>query len=203
MFLSLFEDKPLKLEWTDGWVLYDPHFLDGPDSDQFLAYLTHVIPWEQKKVRIFGKWVDQPRLTAFYGDEHVSYTYSGLNWQATPWTPPLAELKEALEKSTGQVFNSVLLNLYRNGEDSMGWHSDDEASLGKNPLIASVSLGAERNFMLRHRQDKKKKQSLVLHHGSLLLMGGALQHHWQHQLPKTRSLAEARINLTFRNIIIS
>jgi alkylated DNA repair dioxygenase AlkB len=202
MHFSLFEEEPLHLQLKDGWIMYDPCFLEPANCDQYLAYLTHVVPWEQQKVQMFGKWVDQPRLTAFYGDPGVSYTYSGLTWQVQAWPPPLAELRKVIEERCSKQFNSVLLNYYRDGQDSMGWHSDDEPSLGRNPLIASVSFGAERKFMLRHRQKKSSRQEIVLRHGSLLVMGGALQHHWQHQLPKSKKVREARINLTFRNIIL-
>jgi alkylated DNA repair dioxygenase AlkB len=202
MRLSLFKEQPLKLEWEDGWIFYDPFFLEDEVSDYYLANLTHIVPWQQQQVKIFGKWVDQPRLTALYGDTGLSYTYSGLCLEAIPWTPPLAELREAIEDSCDAHFNSALLNHYRDGQDSMGWHSDDEGSLGENPFIASVSLGAERTFMLRHRHDRFKKRSLKLKHGSLLLMGGALQHYWQHQLPKTKKPVSPRINLTFRKLIL-
>lgn len=200
MDLPLFDTEPLTIKFDDGWIFYDPFFLNNELSDFYLAYLTHLVPWQQYQVRIFGKWQNQPRLTALYGDAGLAYTYSSLRLEALPWTPPLAELKGSIEDACEAKFNTALLNYYRDGQDSMGWHSDDEASLGTNPFIASLSLGAARKFMLRHKQDRQQKKSFSLKHGSLLLMGGALQHHWQHQLPKTKA-ASPRINLTFRKLV--
>lgn len=201
MDLPLFDDAPVQLQLGDSWVLYDPFFLDHEVSDYYYDYLSRQVPWQQQQVRIFGRWVEQPRLTALYGDAGLAYTYSGLRLEAIPWSTPLLELKISIEQYSEATFNTSLLNYYRNGQDSMGWHSDDEASLGKNPLIASLSLGAERKFMLRHKQDQQQKKNLTLRHGSLLLMGGALQHQWQHQLPKSKKVHEPRINLTFRTLV--
>lgn len=200
MDIPLFDQQPVTMRFDDGWIFYDPFFLNGEKSDFYLAYLTNIVPWQQYQVRVFGKWQNQPRLTALYGNHGLAYTYSGLRLEAIPWTPPMAELKKGIENACEAEFNTALLNFYRDGRDSMGWHSDDEASLGKNPLIASLSLGAERKFMLRHKSDRQQKKSFSLRHGSLLLMGGALQHHWQHQLPKAKEAAP-RINLTFRKLV--
>lgn len=201
MGLSLFKEEPFQEEWEDGWIFYDPHFMEAEAADFYLAYLTHMVDWQQHQVRIFGKWVNQPRLTALYGDDGFSYTYSGLTLPALPWTPPLADLKAIIETSCEASFNTALFNYYRDGQDSMGWHSDDENSLGNDPFIASLSLGAERKFMLKHKRNSWQKKSIVLQHGSILLMGGALQHHWQHQLPKSRKVSKPRINLTFRTLM--
>lgn len=149
---------------------------------------------------MFGKLLPMPRLTAWYGDK--GYTYSGLHNKPQPWLPVLLELKERVEQASGNKYNSVLLNLYRTGQDSMGWHSDDEAELGNEPAIASLSFGGERKFSFRHRTRKDlKSQSIDLAHGSLLLMQGATQHHWLHQVPKTARAMTPRINLTFRKVV--
>lgn len=138
----------------------------------------------------------EPRLSAWYGD--AAYTYSGKTRQPHAWMPILDALRQRIEIACQARFNSVLLNLYRNGQDSMGLHSDDEPELGPEPLIASLSLGAERRFVLRHKTLTDQRHTLTLAHGSLLLMAGRTQHAWKHGLPKAKSVAEPRINLTFR-----
>ena len=166
-------------------------------TEEVFARLRAETPWRQDSIVLFGKRHLQPRLTAWYGD--ASYTYSGLRLDPLPWTPLLAELRTAVEQACGRRFNSVLLNYYRNERDSMGMHSDDEPELGPEPAIASLSFGATRDFLLRHKRNKRTLK-LELHDGSLLLMSGALQSHWVHGINKaTRALGE-RINLTFRYI---
>jgi alkylated DNA repair dioxygenase AlkB len=153
---------------------------------------------------MYGKRIAVPRLTAWFGDAETNYTYSGLTMVPEPWTPELLELKSRLEpRARGTTFNSVLLNLYRDGNDSVAWHSDDEPELGRNPVIASLSLGQARSFRLKHDHDDSiPPVQIELTHGSLLVMSGALQHHWKHQLPKRRSVnLGPRINLTFRQIL--
>lgn len=198
--LPLFPDapSPQDLPVVDGIVKYWPQLYPPAEADAYLAELQQTIAWREEAITLFGQQVMQPRLTAWYGDTGQSYTYSGLTMQAYPWTPRLAQIKADLEAATGHRYNSVLLNLYRHGRDSMGWHSDDEPELGQNPAIASLSLGQTRRFHLRHKRDKNRKLHLDLAHGSLLLMAGALQHHWQHQLPKSQRPLAPRINLTFR-----
>ena len=166
-------------------------------TDEVLRRLRDETPWRQDSIVLFGKQHLQPRLTAWYGD--ASYTYSGLRLDPLPWTPLLAELRAAVETACGSRFNSVLLNYYRNERDSMGMHSDDEPELGAEPTIASLSFGATRSFILRHKRNKRTCK-LDLHDGSLLLMSGSLQSNWLHGINKAaRSLGE-RINLTFRFI---
>ena len=166
-------------------------------SEEVFARLRAETPWRQDSIVLFGKRHLQPRLTAWYGD--ASYTYSGLRLDPLPWTPLLAELRQAVEHACGRPFNSVLLNYYRNERDSMGMHSDDEPELGPEPAIASLSFGATRSFVLRHKRNKRTLK-LALNDGSLLLMSGTLQSHWLHGIHKaTRALGE-RINLTFRYI---
>ena len=160
--------------------------------------LLNETPWREDSVVVYGKRHLQPRLTAWYGD--ASYTYSGLRLEPLPWTALLLEIRAAVEAACGQRFNSVLLNRYRNERDSMGMHSDDEAELGKDPVIASLSYGATRNFILRHKRDKRTVR-LPLEDGSLLVMGGQLQKNWLHGINKSTRALGARINLTFRYIV--
>jgi len=145
--------------------------------------------------------MDVPRLTAWYGDEGKSYRYSGHTYHPQPWSSALLEVRRAIEPVCGVVFNSVLLNYYRDERDSVGWHSDDEPELGVNPVIGSVSFGATRSFQLRHKQDRKQKLTVELSNGSLLVMRGPTQHHWLHQVPKSAAAKGARVNLTFRAIL--
>ena len=165
---------------------------------EIAARLLAETPWREESVVVYGKRHLQPRLTAWYGD--ASYTYSGLRLEPLPWTALLLELRAAVEAACGHNFNSVLLNRYRNGRDSMGMHSDDEPELGADPVIASLSYGATRTFILRHKRDKRTVR-LPLEDGSLLLMRGQLQRNWLHGINKsTRPLGE-RLNLTFRYIV--
>lgn len=186
---------------ADGQVIIYQHFFDKIESDRFFAKLLNNINWQQDKIRIFGKEVNLPRLTAWYGDEKKSYTYSGITMNPEPWTPNLFLVKKRIEEKVNTNFNSVLVNLYRNGQDYVSWHSDDEKELGKNPIIASVSFGATRRFLLRHKSNKNLETiDISLSHGSLLIMKGSTQHFWKHQVPKTAKVKTERINLTFRNI---
>lgn len=190
-----------QLSLPEAEVYLVPNFIAPAAQPQLQQTLEQEAAWRQEEIRMFGKAVPQPRLTAWYADAGKSYTYSGLRWEPLPWLPALRELRHQLEQTTGAAFNSVLLNLYRHGQDSMGWHSDDEPELGRNPIIASITLGAPRIFAFRHRQLPDQKLRLTLPSGSLLLMAGATQHHWQHQLPKTAKAVEPRVNLTFRYIL--
>ncbi len=191
---------PQALFLPDGELTFHPAFFPPAESDRLLQGLVQNTPWRQDKIRLFGKEIDQPRLTAWYGDPGKSYTYSGLRLEPLPWTPLLLEIKGSVEKAAGGAFNSVLLNYYRNGQDSMGWHSDDEPELGAEPTIASLSLGARRRFVLRHRSDPDRKLALDLAAGSLLVMAGQTQQHYRHALPRTRRAVGERINLTFRHV---
>ncbi len=180
-------------------VIFCPRFLSREAGDRLFHQLLQETAWRQEAVRIFDKSIPQPRLTAWYGDPHTAYTYSGIKLHPEPWTPTLLDLKSQIELQTQAEFNSVLLNLYRDGQDSVSWHSDNEPELRRNPIIASLSLGATRRFSLKHRQRKDLKPvHLELSHGSLLLMLGDTQKNWLHQVPKTNQLVEKRISLTFR-----
>ena len=196
--MDLFAESPLQLPNADLQLL--SHWLQASVADQWLEQLTQQTPWQQPQVRIYGRQLAVPRLVAWYGDAEASYRYSGLTHQPLPWTPLLAQIRAQVEQAAGQTLNGVLLNYYRDGQDSMGWHSDDEAELGTNPLIASLNLGGTRRFDLRRKGHNRIEHSLHLQHGSLLVMRGPTQHHWQHQVAKTRTPCAPRLNLTFRLI---
>jgi len=185
----------------DGEAFLLNHFFVEEDSDRYLDLLTKEIPWRQEPVVIMGRTIMQPRLTALHGDSGKRYRYSGITMTPHPWTATLLDIKTRVEAAVNHRFTTALLNLYRNGEDSMGWHSDDEKELGRDPVIASVSFGAARAFQLRHRTDLSSHIEVSLEHGSLLIMRGPTQHHWLHRLPKRLRTSEPRINITFRTIL--
>lgn len=189
--------QPLNL--PDADITYFPELFTKAESDRFFASLLHTVHWRQETVCIAGKPVPLPRLTAWYGDR--PYTYSGITHPPSAWLPDLLLIKHRVEQVCQQQFNSVLLNLYRHGQDSVSWHSDDEAAFQENAAIASVSLGAIRKFMLKHTLQPSLRTSLELPHGSLLLMQGTTQKYWLHQVPKTRKAVTPRINLTFRQLV--
>lgn len=171
------------------------------ESDRIFTQLQQQTHWKQEFIKLYGKPIAVPRLTAWYGDEGKSYTYSKIEMTPNPWTSTLLEIKSKIEAMSDMTFNSVLLNLYRDGKDSVAWHSDDEPELGENPSIGSVSFGAARRFMFKHKQQKNLRQEVELTHGSFLLMQGPTQHFWLHQIPKTAKPLQPRINLTFRVIV--
>lgn len=180
---------------------YHPLLFDPQEQSLLMNALQKEIPWKQEHIKLFGKTHPTPRLTAWHGDEHCVYKYSGVVNQPFPWTPSLLTIKSRIENlSNGTTFNCVLLNFYRDGSDKMGWHSDDEKELGPNPSIASVSFGATRRFDFKHKTEANNKFSIHLESGSLLLMQGDMQHHWLHQIPAQKRIQEPRINLTFRYI---
>jgi len=189
-----------QLALPDGDVAVYQTFFDTQQSDRFFSELYSNTKWSQEFFKLYGKSVPIPRLTAWYGDEGKSYTYSKITMHPQPWTPALEEIKAQVESVAKIKFNSVLLNLYRHGKDSVAWHSDDEPELGENPLIASVSFGSTRRFMLKHKYKGELKAEIALTHGSCLIMQGTTQHCWLHQIPKTAKAVEPRINLTFRVI---
>lgn len=185
----------------DAEVLYYRACFSGEESTHYWQELQTDIAWRQEAIKLFNKEIPQPRLTAWYGDEGAIYSYSNIVNHPLPWTATLQEIKARAEEIAQASFNSVLLNYYRHGQDSMGWHQDNEPELGANPIIASVSFGATRRFQFRHKKRKDLDTiTIVLEHGSLLLMQGATQHYWKHQLPKTTQAVGVRINLTFRFI---
>jgi alkylated DNA repair dioxygenase AlkB len=199
---SLFEStsEPIFLELPDAEIIYYPQFFDKEQADIIFAELVKEIPWQQDEIRVYGKIHPQPRLTALFGNEGKPYSYSNITMQPHPWNSLLQKLKTEIENVADVNFTTVLLNQYRDGKDSNGWHADNEKELGINPVIASLSFGAERTFQLKHNLDKDLKKSIVLQHGSLLIMKGTTQHFWKHQIPKTAKPIGPRINGTFRII---
>ncbi|AUM14264.1 alpha-ketoglutarate-dependent dioxygenase AlkB family protein [Ketobacter alkanivorans] len=202
--LFIFGDVPLQsvelIELEDGEILWARRFYDEDTARQLYSRLQEEIPWRQDNIRIAGKETPIPRLQAWFGDPGISYTYSGLTLQPKPWNDTLQHIKEQIESYSDTQFNSLLANLYRDEQDSVGWHADNEPELGNNPVIASLSLGGERTFQLKHRQHPERKLELELRSGDLLIMKGAMQHHWLHQIPKSKQACLPRINLTFRKI---
>lgn len=188
----------INLQLIDGSTCYLPGVIASRDADRLFETLRAEVTWRQEEIFLFGRRRPVPRLVAWHGDSGAEYRYSGVLHVPEPWSPTLQHVRLAVEELAGQRFNSVLLNLYRDGRDGMGWHSDDETELGPNPVIASVSLGATRHFRMRHKRHKGEALGIDLEHGSVLLMQGATQHHWVHALPKTRRPSGERINLTFR-----
>ncbi len=189
------------LDLPEAEVFLYPAFFCATDADRLLQALRAVTSWRQDTITLYGKKIEVPRLTAWYGDEGTTYVYSGIKNVPLPWTLVLLEVKRAVEPPSGVVFNSVLLNCYRNGKDSVSWHADDEPEFGDQPVIASVSFGGTRTFQLRHKKRKELNASIELTHGSLLIMRAGTQAKWLHQVPKTAKPVEERINLTFRAIV--
>jgi alkylated DNA repair dioxygenase AlkB len=183
----------------DGQVYYHGRVFSYAQADMALAELLHNVAWANDEALIYGKLITTRRKVAWYGDQPFQYTYSKVTKQALPWTQPLLALKTQVEQSTGESFNSCLLNLYHDGSEGMAWHSDGEIDLKKNGAIASVSFGAQRKFCFKHKQTKQVVQ-LVLQHGSILVMTGTTQSHWLHRLPPSQKITQPRVNLTFRTI---
>ncbi|MEN9336443.1 MAG: hypothetical protein RLZZ500_1430 [Bacteroidota bacterium] len=197
MSLFPFQD-PIVFNVPDAEILWYPNFFDIAQSQDFFQQLLSEIPWQHDTITVYGKKHLQPRLTALFGNEGKPYAYSDIVMQPHAWTPLLTFLREEIESVCDERFTTVLLNQYRNGQDSNGWHADNERELGRNPVIASLSFGAERMFHLQHNTIKEAKLKINLTPGSLLLMKGSTQHFWKHQIPKTAKPVGPRINLTFR-----
>lgn len=199
--MNLFSKEKLHLKLPQAELIYIENFYDQATADSLFNSLRSNIDWQQDDITIFGKTYKQPRLTALYADNDKPYSYSNITMYPKLFTDNLKRIKSDIEKEVDHEFTSVLLNLYRNGSDSNGWHADNEKELGTNPIIASVSFGAVRPFHFKHRQIKSERHKLELHHGSLLIMKGEMQHHWLHQIAKTKKEIGERINLTFRQIL--
>ncbi len=199
--MSLFSKEPQHLQLSGADVIYYPEFLSQLEASEYYTTLYNDTPWRQDNIKVFGKVYPQPRLTALYGNNNLPYSYSNITMYPLEFTFALSEIKRKVETLVKDKFTTCLLNLYRDGKDSNGWHSDDEKELGKNPTIASVSLGASRVFKFRDKKAKSSVYSMLLEPGSLLLMKNATQHNWQHQVPKTSKNVEPRINLTFRIVL--
>jgi alkylated DNA repair dioxygenase AlkB len=193
----LFKEGVRPLLPYDGAADYMPLLFSRTESDSLLQELLETTPWKEDEVVLFGQRRILSRKVAWMADAGFAYSYSGTSKSASPWTPPLQLVKDRVERQTARRFNSCLLNLYHNGSEGMGWHSDDEKTLGRNPVIASVSFGAARIFKLKHRESKEVV-SLTLEHGSLLVMRGETQHRWVHTMPKSKKVTTPRVNLTFR-----
>ena len=190
------------LDIEDGVFEYWPGFLDPEEASSYFAALQSRIDWHTPRVFVYGRWIDSPRQSAWYGDRGAVYRYSGTINEPIPWLPELKALRERLNDFCKNQFNSMLANHYRSGSDSMGWHSDDEKELGPDPVIASISLGGARRFLLRHRRRQDlPTHEIMLENGSLLVMRASSQGAWRHSIPKTRRAVAPRINLTYRHIM--
>ncbi len=197
---SLFPKEKIIFDLPDAEVAYFPQFFDLAKAEMIFKELNEKTPWQQDNITVYGKTHLQPRLTALYGNDGKPYSYSNITMQPHKWNTILTFIKQEIELVCNESFTSVLLNKYRDGKDSNGWHADNEKELGRNPTIASVSFGAERFFYLKHNENKNLTQKILLEHGSLLIMKGTTQHFWKHQIAKTAKPIGERINLTFRII---
>lgn len=198
---SLFPNTSQHLNLHGADVTYYPNFFTPAETAMYFKTLFEETPWQQDNIKLFGKVHPQPRLTALYGNNDIPYSYSNITMQPLPFTFALSEIKKKIETISPLPFTSCLLNLYRDGKDSNGWHADDEKALGPEPVIASVSFGASRIFKLRAKANTKRVHKIALESGSLLLMQGKTQKMWQHQIPKTAKPIGPRINLTFRILL--
>jgi alkylated DNA repair dioxygenase AlkB len=189
-----------KINFQNGWGLFDANFISQEEGNILFDELLQEIIWQSGEISLFGKTYPVPRLEAFYADDNKSYGYSGKRLKTMPFNPILLGIKEKIEAQSNFKFNSVLCNLYRDGNDSNGWHADNERELGQQPIIASVSLGCMRIFEMKHNQTNQKLR-FELNSGSLLILGGETQHYWKHQIAKKKSITTPRINLTFRTIL--
>lgn len=195
LFITETNDEPLYPNCIEYW----PEALNFDHANEFYHYLVGHIQWQQPEVVVYGKSHRIPRKQGWMADASLDYGYSDHKLVAEPWLPNVEDVKRYVEQLTGHQFNSVLFNWYRNGDDKMGWHADDEAELGSNPAVATLSLGAERDFQFRHNQSQKM-YNMGLKHGSLLLMKPGMQSSYKHHLPARRKVTEGRISLTFRFI---
>lgn len=194
--------KPSNRINYDGELYLYSSFLSSSEASHYFSLLLSALAWKEETIKIYGKQVKVPRLVCWYGDVDAHYRYSGIDHEPLPWTQELAELRDKISTYTGYDFNSVLANLYRNQNDSMGWHSDKEKELGEKPTIASLSLGETRLFKLQHKKTKEIID-VELQSGDLLMMEGNIQQYWRHSLPKSKIKLSARINLTFRRINVN
>lgn len=199
--MNLFSKEKLHLKLPQAELIYIENFYDKATADSYLNTLKSQVDWQQDDITVFGKTYKQPRLTALYANNDNSYSYSNITMFPKRFSEELMTIKSDIEKEIDHEFTTVLLNLYRDGSDSNGWHADNEKELGTNPVIASISFGAVRPFHFKHRRLKNERHKLDLHHGSLLIMKGEMQHHWVHQIAKTKKEIGERINLTFRQLL--
>jgi len=198
--MDLFSNGNQELILPNAEITYIPNFIEKKLADTYFKHFTSEVNWQQDDIKIFGKTYQQPRLTALYAENNKPYSYSSIKMYPKSFSKEIENIKNKIEARINHKFTSVLLNLYRDGNDSNGWHADNEKELGKNPLIASISLGEERPFHFKHRKLKEERYKIILEHGSLLVMKGEMQHFWLHQIAKTKKQIKPRINLTFRTI---
>lgn len=199
--MDLFSSHKSVFQLPQAKLIYIPNFYNPQKANDLFLTLKETCAWQQDSITIFGKTHPQPRLTALYANNSKSYSYSNITMQPNRFTPELLNIKADIENETNTNFTTVLINRYRNGSDSNGWHADNEKELGENPIIASLSLGESRPFHFKHRTIKEEKHKLLLASGSLLIMSGEMQQYWLHQIPKTKKDIGERINLTFRKIV--
>ena len=199
--MTLFTNEIEQLQLPNAELIYIPEFFKKQEADSLFNKIYSETNWQQDDIKVFGKLYKQPRLTSLYGESGQPYSYSNITMYPKYFTQTLVLIKERIERIAETNFNTVLINLYRHGQDSNGWHADNENELGQNPIIASISLGEERPFYFKHRTIKEAKHKLILKHGSLLIMKGEMQHFWLHQIAKTKKKIGPRINLTFRKLI--
>ncbi|WP_452223137.1 alpha-ketoglutarate-dependent dioxygenase AlkB family protein [Lacinutrix chionoecetis] len=196
----MFPSEEIKLNLPDADITYFPNFFSTTEAETFFNSILHETNWQQDDITIYGKTYAQPRLTALFANNNKPYSYSNITMYPEAFTASLLKIKEKVETKTNVIFTTCLANLYRDGNDSNGWHADNEKELGKHPVIASVTFGAARYFYLKHKKDKALKQKILLENGSLLIMQGKTQEYWLHQIAKTKKEVKPRINLTFRVI---
>ena len=199
------ENSPTETTWADPALRMIAGWLNPDAADQLLELCLHTIDWEHPWINVYGRRIRQPRLIAWYGDPQAVYSYSGIRLNPRPWPEFLLALKNRMETTLERKgwFNAVLLNLYRNGRDSVSWHCDNESAMGADPVLASVSVGAPRDFVLRRKRNHARRLKLTLEHGSLLYMGPGVQIDWEHALPRRARIEQPRVNLTFRRIVAS
>ncbi|WP_411895436.1 alpha-ketoglutarate-dependent dioxygenase AlkB family protein [Winogradskyella sp. A2] len=199
--MNLFSNEKQHFSLPNAELIYIPDFFSKQEADYFLKGIFENTNWQHDNITVFGKTYKQPRLTALFGESNQPYGYSNITMYPKPFTEDLLTIKRKVETLSKTTFNTVLINLYRDGNDSNGWHADNEKELGRNPIIASISLGEERPFHFKHRTIKEERHKIMLDHGSLLIMKGEMQHYWLHQIAKTKRNISPRINLTFRKLI--
>jgi alkylated DNA repair dioxygenase AlkB len=201
LFSSQKRDTIILLDDDTGYVSYQNQFISSDEAVNYYQTLVEELPWKNDPIKMFGKLIPQPRLFCWVAEEGIAYSYSGLQLENHPFKGIVKELKELVEKETNQIFNACLINYYRDGLDSMGWHADNEKENGPEPFIASISLGAERKFQLKTKEKPPQNLQVNLETSSLLIMSGKLQEYWKHQIPKQPTIKEGRINLTFRKVV--
>jgi alkylated DNA repair dioxygenase AlkB len=199
--MNLFSQEKQYYNLPNAELIYIPDFFSKQESDSYFKTIEAETNWQHDDITVFGKTYKQPRLTALFGESNQAYGYSNIVMYPEPFTPTLKTIKAQIETIANHKFNTLLINLYRDGSDSNGWHADNEKELGINPIIASVSFGEARPFHFKHRVLKDQRHKIILEHGSLLILKGEMQHHWLHQIAKTKKEIKPRINLTFRTLV--